>query len=67
MMIRGGRVIDPGPGLDMFVDLAIKDTRAAAVGPDPCGRIVLDATGCVTSWGSEAWPRAIVDECEDAV
>jgi predicted amidohydrolase len=39
MVIRGGRVIDPGPGLDMFVDLAIKDTRAAAIGP---GRAIVD-------------------------
>jgi len=51
VVIRGGRVIDPGQGLDMSVDLAIEDTRVAAIGASLRGRIVLDAAGCVVAPG----------------
>jgi hypothetical protein len=51
VVIRGGRVIDPSQGLDTFADLAIEDTRVAAVGPDLRARIVLDAAGCVVAPG----------------
>ena len=51
VVIRGGRVIDPGQGLDMSVDLAIEDARVAAIGPGLRGRIVLDAAGCVVAPG----------------
>ena len=51
MVIRGGRVVDPGQGVDMSVDLAIEDTRVAAIGPNLRGRTVLDAVGCVVAPG----------------
>lgn len=51
VVIRGGRVIDPGQGFDMSVDLAIEDTRVAAIGPNLRGRTVLDAVGCVVAPG----------------
>ncbi|HXJ79385.1 MAG TPA: amidohydrolase family protein [Candidatus Methylomirabilis sp.] len=51
VVIRGGRVIDPGQGLDASVDLAIDNGVVAAVGPDVRGRLVLDATGCVVAPG----------------
>jgi hypothetical protein len=51
LVIRGGRVIDPGQGLAMSADLAIEDARVAAIGPGLRGRIVLDATGCVVAPG----------------
>ncbi len=51
VVIRGGRVIDPGQGLDLSVDLAIEGTHVAAIGPNLRGRIVLDAAGCVVAPG----------------
>jgi imidazolonepropionase-like amidohydrolase len=51
VVIRGGRVVDPGQGVDMSVDLAIEDTRVAAIGPNLRGRIILDAEGCVVAPG----------------
>jgi hypothetical protein len=51
VVIRGGRVIDPGQDLDMPLDLAIEDTRVAALGPGLRGRTVLDAAGCVVAPG----------------
>jgi imidazolonepropionase-like amidohydrolase len=51
VVIRGGRVIDPGRGLDVRVDLAVEDARVAAIGPGLRGRITLDAAGCVVAPG----------------
>jgi amidohydrolase family protein len=51
VVIRGGRVIDPGQGLDAFMDLAIDGTRVAAIGRNLRGRIALDAAGCVVAPG----------------
>jgi amidohydrolase family protein len=51
VVIRGGRVVDPYQGFDMSVDLAIENTRVAAIGPNLRGRIVLDALGCVVAPG----------------
>ena len=34
VLIIGGRVIDPASGLDRTADLAIRDGRIAAIGPD---------------------------------
>src|SRR5262249_44066970 len=51
LVIRGGRVVDPGQGVDMSVDLAIEDTRIAAIGANLGGRIILDAAGCVVAPG----------------
>ena len=51
LVIRGGRLVDPGQGVDVSVDLAIEDTRVAAIGPNLRGRIILDAAGCVVAPG----------------
>ena len=51
VVIRGGRLIDPGQGLDTSEDLAIEDAHVAAIGTGLRGRIVLDATGCVVAPG----------------
>ena len=51
MVIRGGRVVDPGQGVDVSVDVAIDATRIAAIGRNLRGRIVLDAVGCVVAPG----------------
>src|SRR5437879_5290787 len=51
VVIRGGRVIDPGQGLDTSVDLAIEGTRVAAIGPNLRGRLILDGAGCVVAPG----------------
>jgi cytosine/adenosine deaminase-related metal-dependent hydrolase len=47
LVVRGGRVVDPGQGLDATVDLAIEGTRVAAIGANLHGHVVLDASGCV--------------------
>src|SRR5262245_65628761 len=52
LLLRGGRVIDPGRGVDGTLDVAVGDGRIVAVGPalpesaatevvDVCGRLVL--------------------------
>jgi len=51
LVIRGGRLVDPAQGVDMPVDLAIEETRVAAIGPNLRGRTVLDAAGCVVAPG----------------
>jgi N-acyl-D-aspartate/D-glutamate deacylase len=51
VVIRGGRVIDPGQGLDTWADVAIDGGVVAAVGGAPRGGVVLDATGCVVAPG----------------
>lgn len=34
LILKGGRVIDPGQGLDAILDVAFKDGLVAAIGPD---------------------------------
>jgi dihydroorotase len=51
--IRGGRILDPGQGLDVVGDVLIRDGRIAAVGPD-AGREaerIIDATGLIVCPG----------------
>jgi cytosine/adenosine deaminase-related metal-dependent hydrolase len=50
-VLRGGRVIDPGTGLDEVTDLLVRDGKVAAVGPDLQGDTVIDATGLVVGPG----------------
>lgn len=53
-LLRGGRVIDPGAGLDGLSDVLISDGRIAAVGPGleaPPGAEVVDVTGLVVGPG----------------
>src|SRR3954447_13821820 len=54
MLLRGGRVIDPGTGWDGVADLLVRDGKVAAVGPGltaPAGATVLDVTGLVVGPG----------------
>jgi hypothetical protein len=50
-VLRGGRVVDPGTGLDEVTDLLVRDGKVAAVGPDLQGDTVLDVTGLVVGPG----------------
>ncbi|MEV6604630.1 amidohydrolase family protein [Kutzneria sp. NPDC051319] len=53
-LLRGGRVIDPGAGLDGLSDVLISDGRIAAVGPGletPPGAEIVDVTGLVVGPG----------------
>jgi len=50
-VLRGGRVIDPGTGLDEMTDLLVRDGKVAAVGPDLQGDTVLDVTGLIVGPG----------------
>ena len=53
-LLRGGRVIDPGGGLDGQADVLISDGKVAAVGPDleaAPGTEIVDVTGLVVGPG----------------
>ncbi len=47
LIIRGGRVLDPGQGIDLVGDVLISDGRIAAVGAEikDGGARVIDAKG----------------------
>jgi dihydroorotase len=59
LVVRGGRVLDPGAGLDQIADVGVYCGRVAAIGPDltitphnmdfppALGTRVVDATGCL--------------------
>jgi dihydroorotase len=53
LAIRGGRVLDPGQGLDLVGDVLIREGRIAAVGPGAAGEAerVIDATGLIVCPG----------------
>ncbi len=53
LLIRGGRVIDPGAGSDQGADVLIEDGRVAAVGPSlaPDSAEIIDARGLVVAPG----------------
>ena len=53
LLIRNGRVLDPGRGVDLTGDVLIRDGRVAGVGPSLSvdGADVLDATGLVIAPG----------------
>ncbi len=53
LLIRGGRVIDPGAGSDQGADVLIEDGRVAAVGPSlaPDNAGIIDARGLVVAPG----------------
>jgi N-acyl-D-aspartate/D-glutamate deacylase len=53
-LLRGGRVIDPGAGLDGPADVLVAGGKVAAVGPDlaaPPGTEVVDVTGLIVGPG----------------
>ena len=53
LLIRGGRVIDPGAGMDEAADVLIEDGRIVAVAPSlaPDGARIVDARGLVVAPG----------------
>jgi len=53
LLIRGGRVIDPGAGTDQGADVLIDDGRIVAVAPSlaPDGAEIVDARGLVVAPG----------------
>jgi len=59
IVIRGGRVVDPGTGRDEVADVLIEDGRIARIGPGevPAGADVIEAAGKIVS---PAWIDAHV-------
>ncbi len=54
VLLRGGRVVDPGTGFDQVADVLVRDGKVAAVGsnlPVPDGATVVDVTGLVVGPG----------------
>jgi dihydroorotase len=53
IVIRGGRVLDPGAGLDATLDVLVTDGRVACIeaGIDPGGARVIDAAECLVTPG----------------
>jgi len=53
LLIRGGRILDPGQGLDQVGDVLIRDGRIAAIGPSAPSdaQRVIDATGLIVCPG----------------
>jgi len=51
LVLRGGRVIDPGTGLDQVADVLVEHGKIAAVGPDLVGDRVIDVSGLVVGPG----------------
>jgi dihydroorotase len=53
LLIHGGRLIDPGSGVDATLDVLIRDGRVAAVGADldDAGAPVLEAAGRIVAPG----------------
>jgi len=51
--IRGGRILDPGQGIDLVGDVLIREGRIAAVGPDVAtgAEHVIDARGLIVCPG----------------
>ena len=51
LAIRGGRVLDPGRGLDTIADVLIEDRRIAKIGAALAAAQVIDASGLVVCPG----------------
>ncbi len=51
LVLSGGRVIDPGTGLDEVTDIKVEDGKVTAVGPGLTGDTTLDVTGLVVGPG----------------
>jgi len=51
LVLRGGRVVDPGNGRDEIADVRVQDGRIDAVGPDLTGDGVIDVAGKIVGPG----------------
>ena len=51
LVLRGGRVIDPGAGLDVVTDVLVQDGLVAGVGDGLVGSSILDVSGLVVGPG----------------
>ncbi|MGE0719627.1 MAG: amidohydrolase/deacetylase family metallohydrolase [Alphaproteobacteria bacterium] len=54
LVLKGGRVLDPGQGIDTTADVAFADGRIAAIGaalPVSAGATVRDVSGCIVTPG----------------
>lgn len=51
LVLKGGRVVDPGAELDLVTDLLVENGKVAAVGPDLVGDRALDVGGLVVGPG----------------
>jgi len=51
--IRGGRILDPGSGVEVVGDVLIREGRIAAVGPDVAAEAerIVDASGLIVCPG----------------
>jgi cytosine/adenosine deaminase-related metal-dependent hydrolase len=51
LVLSGGRVIDPGTGLDQVTDVRVEDGKVTAVGPGLTGDTMLDVAGLIVGPG----------------
>ncbi len=52
LILRGGRLLDPGTGRDETTDLAFNDGKVAATGSGLQGRAARDVSGCIVMPGN---------------
>ena len=52
LILRGGRVLDPGTGRDKVADVAFQDGKVATVGEAARGRQERDVSGCIVMPGT---------------
>jgi len=49
LVLKGGRVLDPGSGTDRVADVAFADGKVAEIGDDLRGTVVEDVGGSVVN------------------
>ena len=52
LILRNGRVLDPGAGRDEVADIAFTASKVAAIGPGLRGRAERDVSGCIVMPGN---------------
>ena len=51
LVLTGGRLLDPGAGVDRIGDIGFRDGLVAAIGTGLAGKSTLDVTGCIVMPG----------------
>ena len=51
LVLTGGRLLDPGAGVDQVGDIGFRDGLVAAIGTGLTGKSTLDVTGCIVMPG----------------